>query len=317
MPLASVEQRQFGLKKEVVRGTPEASPAKWYPVLSDSEFKYELQHLEDMALRGVPEMFVPVPGVKAGTAKIKMPLDAQTIGEFLVSLLGSVTSVQQGATPAYKHTFTRLNNLQKPVYTFFFDRGLSVKAYALSGVKKLTLQGPVDNLIMAEVDALFKSESPGAIGTPAFPTQKYLSFQHTTFKIDGVQNLNVKTWNLSIDNNALAYRTISTSQDIVDVLTPGRLKISGGFTIFFQDEVQRNKFLNNTSLSLQMLVEGETISAPHKYTVDVSLPEVRYTAFPYGEDSGLLAAQAEFEAFFNTGQNKAVQVDVTNTDTGY
>lgn len=95
MSLYSKQALQFGLARESVRGTAEAAPVKWYPILPDPEVKFGPALLEDEALRGVRANYAPVAGRKIGTGKINLVLDSQTIGEFLYSLLGAVTSTEQ------------------------------------------------------------------------------------------------------------------------------------------------------------------------------------------------------------------------------
>ncbi|PYS91492.1 MAG: hypothetical protein DMF62_02455 [Acidobacteria bacterium] len=317
MSLYSTEQRQFGIKKESSRGTAEAAPAKWYPVDKDTSLDYKLNLIDDKALRGIAEEFPPNLGTTMGSGKIKMPLDAQSIGEFLVSLLGAPTSAQQAATIAYKHTFLRATTIQRTGYTFFMDYGISVKKYNLGTVKKLTLTGPTDGIVMADMDVLFKTEATGAIGTPAFPTNQYLGFNGVSVKIGGSIDSDIKDWTLNIDNGAAAHRTLSQSQDISDILVKGRMNISGNFKIYFQSETERAKFLAGTSQNLRFLCEGATIASTYKYTVDVYLPKIYYKAYPLADLDGLLGATVEFDAKYDTSTTKAISVDLTNADVSY
>lgn len=318
MSLSSTEQKQFGLAKESVRGTIMTAPTKWYPVEKESEMNYKLTLLDDKALRGIAEEFPPNLGVKTGQGKIKMPLDAQTIGEFLQSLLGNVTSsTQQASSIAYKHVFLRTSAIQKTGYTFFLDYGLVVKGYSLSTVKKLVLTGAVDQMVMMEADVLFKSEVTEGIGSPAFPVNQYLGFNGVTVKVGGSANTDIRNWALNIDNNAAAQRTLSQSQDVADILVKGKMNIGGTFTIFFQDETERAKFLAGTSNSLEFLCEGAIIASSYKYTVDILLPKVYYKSYPFQDVDGLLGANVEFDAKYDISTTKAIEVDVINKDTSY
>jgi len=317
MPLSSVEQTQFGLKKEGTRGTAETTATRWYPISKDSQMDYSLALLQDEALRGVPEEFPPNAGTKGGTGKIKMPLDAQACGEMFYSLLGGLTSAQQAATSAYKHTILKGSGIQRVGYTFFMDRGLSIKKYNLTTVKKLTINCPTDQIATLEAEVLFKSEATGLIGTPAFPVNKYLGFNHVDVKIAGTSNTDVKELTLNIDNSASVHRTLNLSQDVADILVKGKLMIDGNFTVFFQDETERDKFLANTSSTLRVLAVGGLIASTYYHTVDINLYKIHYKAFPFGESDGLLAAKAEFVGVYDSTATKAIQVDITNTETTY
>lgn len=317
MALSSIEQKRFGLKKETVRGTAETTPNKWFPVLKDAEFQFNVAHLQDEAVRGVAEEYPPIAGIKDAMGNVKLVLDAQTIGEFFNSLLGGVSSAQQGATAAYKHTFTRATSIEKPSYTFFLDRGLSVKKYSLGVVKKVGLTGSVDGLVTADIDILAKEELAGSIGSPTFPSQRYLSFENVSLKLNGAANTDIRSWSLNIDNGAVRYRTVSQSPLATNIIAPGKLDIKGSFVIYFQDEVERTKFLGNTAATFQMTATGPVIAGAFNYAVDVLLPRIHYTAYPWGESENILAANVDFDGKYDSATAKAIEVNVTNTDTAY
>lgn len=218
---------------------------------------------------------------------------------------------------AFKHTFTRSSGIQKQAYTFFMDRGIGVLKYNLGVIKALNFKSSVDGLVETEAEILFKSEASGSIGSPSYPTQRYLSFQNVDFKIAGSSNTEVKEWSLKIDNTAVAHRTLAGSQDLSDILSPGKMMIEGGFTVYFTDLTERNKFMANTAVALRMLTEGSTIAGTSKYGIDVNIYEAHYKAFPYGEDQGLLAAKATFEGFYSVADSKDIQVDIKNVDVSY
>jgi hypothetical protein len=318
MAYSTTEQRQFGLKKEAVRGTAETAPDTWFPISKDSVINPSLKLLADNQLRGIPDQFPSVPGTKSYDGKLKMSLDAQCVGEIFYSLLGTCNSAIQGGGPAYKHTFTRNTSAQRLGYTFFFDNGQSIiKKYNLSTVKKVSLTGPVDNFVDLEADIMAKSEAAGSIGTPAFPSPQYLTFQGVTVKIGGSAYADVKSWKLDIDNSMGILQTLGQSQDPTDIMVRGKLNIDGSMLVYFNGETERNKFLAGTTSSLEFLCEGAVIATTYKYTVDVNLPKIMYKAYPFGEDAGLLAANVTFEAVYDTSSTKTIQVDVTNTKTAY
>jgi hypothetical protein len=247
-----------------------------------------------------------------------MNMDPQCLGEVFYSLLGTLNSAQQAATIAYKHTITRNTSPQRLGYTFFIDHGNSIiKKYNLATVKKVSINGPVDNLIDVEADIIAKSEAAGSIGSPAFPVPQYLTFAGVTVKLGGSTYADVKSWKLDIDNSMAAYRTLGQSQDPTDIMVRGKLKIDGSMMVFFTSETERAKFLAGTSNSLEFLCEGAIIASTYKYTVDITLPKIIYKAYPFADEGGLLACNVTFEAVYDTSATKQIQVDITNADTAY
>lgn len=433
MTYAATQQRQFGLAKESVRGTAEAAPTSWFPVEKDSQLVYDLEHLKDDALRGIIDEYPQIAGIKKGSGKIKMPADAQTIGEFLYSLLGSKSSAEtptitisasnkhidfniggsdldaQIATGSYiigttsatastlckaikdalfaadatgtytvtfsqttkkftiarsagtlnikfatgtniangaastlgfaatdltgaitytgttsvefgfLHTITRDNSsISRPSYTFFMDYGNSIiKKYNLGVVSKLVLTGSVDGLVMLEADCIFKSEASGSIGSPSYPTQRYMAFNHAAVKIGGSTDTNIKSWQLTLESGSKVIRTLSASQDISDILVSGKLMGTGKFTIFFASETERNKFLANTSQSMELVLTHSDALGILNYKIDITLPKIQYEAYPFDDEEGLLAAKVDFKAVYDSSSTYLVSTAVTNQVTSY
>lgn len=218
---------------------------------------------------------------------------------------------------SFSHTFTEQTGIQPIAYTFFQDRGLGVLKYNRGCVKALNFKGSVDGLVEVEADVIYEAEASGSIGSPSFPTQRYQSFQHCDFKIAGTSNTDVKEWDLKIDNGAMGLRTLALSQNIKDVVAPGKLEITGGFTIYFENTTERDKFLAGTTTTIRVLAQSDAIYGSTKWKNDIVLYACQYKAFPYGEDEGLLAAKVSYFGVYSTSDSKTLQIVATNQDTSY
>ena len=137
-------------------------------------------------------------------------------------------------------------------------------------------------------------------------------FFQTDFKIDGVSDMNVKSWSLNIDNGSQAHRTLNQSRDVKDILSPGRFVIDGGFEIYFETEAQRQKFLDANSAALNIILTGDIIEDLFKNQLEFVLPEVRYTAYPFGNIENLLGAAVTYEAQYNMTAGYSLQAVLTN-----
>jgi hypothetical protein len=292
--------RQFGLKKEGTRLTAESAPDKWYPILPDVEVEFGPKHLPNQTVVGYKGEAEPIAGRKLGTLKFKMILDAQTIGEFLRSCMGASAPTQLSAGAAYRHDLTVLTtSAQNPTYTFFFDFKLDVKKYNGCVVKSLKFSGPVDNYIMVEVEALFLNEASGSIGSPSYPTNRFLTFEHVTPKIAGSTVAYMKNWELTLDNGAIHDLVLAQSQLGADVLTPGNFMVSGSMLVYMESETERAKMLANTAVALRWLIEGGIAADTNKYTVDLSITAAHYEKFPFDVEDEQLAAKVTFKGFYN------------------
>ncbi len=320
MPFAT-EQKKFGFKKETSRGVSEAAPTKYLAVGPESEFNYKSVLIADDKIRGLKERFPSAPGVKDGTGTLSnIDVEASTIGDLLLGCLGSVATAQPDSVNSptvFRHTFSRLNSLLMPSFTFFIDRGLSIKRYPLSVIKKLNLSGAVDGKAMLGADVLFKTEEPASAFAPVYGSPKPLMFFQTDFKIDGVSDLNVKSWNLHIDNGSAPHRTLNLSRDVKDIVSPGRFMIDGGFEIYFETEAQRQKFIDVSSAALDITLTGDIIEDAFKNQLEFKLPEVRYSAYPFGTIENLLGAAVAFEADYNAAAGYSLQTILTNGVSSY
>lgn len=320
MPFAT-EQKKFGFKKEASRGVSEASPSKYLAVGADSELTYSSVLIADDKIRGFKERFPSAPGVKEGTGTLAaVDVEAATAGDLLLGALGSLATAQPDAANSptvFRHTFSRLNSLLMPSFTFFVDRGVSIKRYPLTVIKKLGFAGAVDGKAMVAADVLFKAEEPGSAFTPSLGSPKPLMFFQTDFKLDGVSDLNVKSWSLSIDNGSVAHRTLNQSRDTKDIVSPGRFVIEGGFEIYFETDAQRQKFLDASAAALNIILTGDIIEDTFKNQLEFKVPEIRYSAYPYGNLEDLLGAKVVFQAQYNAAAGYSLQAVLTNAVSGY
>lgn len=320
MPYAT-ERKVFGFKKESSRGVAEASPDKFLAVGPDAELNYTAALIPDDQIRGFKERFPSAPGIKDGAGSLStIDVEASTIGDLLFGCLGSVGSIQPdvgNAPSVYRHTFSRLNSIFMPSFTFFVDRGLSQKRYPLTVIKKLALSGAVDGKALVNADIMFKTEESGSPFSPNYGSPKPLMFFQTDFKIDGVSDVNVKNWSLNIDNVSVPQRTLNQSRDAKDIISPGRFLIDGGFEIYFESETQRQKFLDAGLAALNIILTGEIIEDTYRNELEFVIPEARYTAYPFGNLDDLLGAAVTFEAHYNVTAGYSLQAILTNAVPSY
>ncbi len=320
MAFFSTEQKWVGVGKETTRGTA-VTPSLFLPVGRESNADYKLNLIEDELVRGIFEKFPPKAGRKDGTfALSNIEVNSSNLGLFLLSLLGSVNTQDiGGAGNAYQHIFTRNSNISLPSLTLTIHRGISAKQYPLSVVKSIAFSQGTDNQLLASINGLFKTETElSNPPTPTWQDQASFMFYQNTFKLGGVIQNNVKEWNITIDNGTIPIKLLNLSQDVNDFVSHSKLLASGSFVIYFEDENERSKFLNNTSTNLEILYEGATIEGSYKHTFKIELPQIHYTAFPFSDVDGLLGATVSFNAYYKLSTSEsAVKITLINTTSSY
>ena len=312
----ATEQKSFGFKKEGSRGVAEAAPDKFLAVGADANIDYTQTPIPDEKVRGSKARFPSAPGPKAAAGTIPdIDVEAGTIGDLLLGCLGGVATTQPdagGAPSVFQHVFTRSDSVQLPSYTMFLARGLHTKKYPLGTFKKLSFAGAVDGKATVSADVVAKKEEDAAGFTPSFGAPKPLMFFKTDFRIDGISDLNVRSWSLDIDNNVEGLRTLSLSQDPRDIIAKGKFIIEGGFEIYFETDAQRQNFLANQAAALEIILTGENIEAGFDNQLKLALPGVRYTAFPLGNLDDLLGAAVTYAVEQDLGLGKDIEATLIN-----
>lgn len=320
MPFA-IENQKYGFKKEASRGVAESAPQKFLAVGAEALLDYKSLLIPDDKIRGVKEPFPSAPGVKEGTGSLPaIDIEADTIGDLLFGCLGKVTTTQPDATNSptvYQHTFRPASQTLFPSFTFFADRGLGIKRYPLTVVKKITLTGAVDGKAQIAADVLFKTEEAASPFTANFGSPKPLMFFQTEIRLDGVLNLDVRSWTLSVDNASAALRTLNQSRDAKDIVSTGRFVIEGGYEIYFETESNRQKFLDNLPQSVTVILTGDIIEDTFKNKLEINVPKAKYSAYSFGTLEGLLGTAVTFVAEYDAAQGFGAQAILTNAVPSY
>lgn len=318
MVFYSIEQKIMGIGKETTRGVA-VSPSRFIPITADSFIDYRLNLIEDELVRGIFERFPPQAGTKEATGTIGIEVESGNIGEFLLGLLGSVNTQDVGSGGgAYKHIFKRASGISLPTFTLHFDLGMVKKRYPLTGIKSIAFTGAGDGKLSASISVISKTEeTTNETYIPNWQDFKPFMFYQTQIKLDGVAVSFVKDWNLSIDNGSVGIRTLNGSQDITDILAFAKMVYSGGMTIYFENENERNKFLNNTSVNIEIILTGEEIESGYNHQLKFIIPKAHYTAYPFGNVDGLLGAAVGFNGYFSIGSQYGIQVELINNITSY
>jgi len=316
-----IENQVFGFKKESHRGIAEPAPDKFLAPGSEASFDYKSLLVPDSQLRGIKEPFPSSPGITEGSGTLPaLDVEPQTIGDLLYGCLGGVESQQPDAANSptvYIHTFRPKNTAKFPSFTFFVDRGISVKKYPLTVFKKLNITGSVNGKAQISADVLFKTEEPSSNFTPTYNTPKPLMFYQTEFKLNNILNQDVKSWFITIDNGSSAYRTLSQSREPKDIISSGKFSIEGGYEIYFETEDEREKFLNNLPQTINITLTGDVIEDAYKNKLEINIPKAKYTAYGFGTLEGLFGSAVKFNAEFAPASGFSIEFILTNSIPGY
>lgn len=116
-------QQYFGIKKETTPNTAELVPTLILGVDSNSLQNKSEYALEEIQYASRETNFDEYKTMQVAEGDISGTISNRDLGTLLYFATGSVTSTQISATTAYRHTFSRSNDLQLPSFTAFYSRG--------------------------------------------------------------------------------------------------------------------------------------------------------------------------------------------------
>jgi len=233
------------------------------------------------------------------TAKNAAALLGFTVADTASAIAATSDSVT--AAPPFKHSFTQGQTTKLPSYSFYINRGLSTKQYNLGQVEKIKFSCKDDAPVEMDATVLAQKEAAyGGAWSPAYRESPVLMFSGNTVKV--VDNApavpNIVEWSLDLEPGVVPYRPFAQTQYPNDFLARGPFMASGDMTVYFMDEVERAKFIADTLTSLEFICAGTPVVAgvAVNYTLELSFPNVEYSAFPFQDVNGFLGAKVKWAA---------------------
>lgn len=289
----------------------------------------------DFSLQAVSEksMFKASRGVRNETSNsmIKRKYAEGSIGfvpnvevaPFFFSLaLGSVaTATASGESAVYEHTFSVQNtNVSVKTATISVEEG---------GVQTAQYTNVVCNSLNLEVSDDYAKMTAELIGkfpgsdtiSESYSQETEFAYHNMTAKFGtsfanaaGQTATKLKSFNLNINNNILLDEAfLSGSNEIVSGgLIPGRLTVTGSYSLHFEDTTELAKYKNNTKNALLVSFQGAAIGIAETEEILVKLGKLILTKAPveYNID-GLLVLNQEFEVEIDPTDGE-ISVVVTN-----
>lgn len=282
------EDINLGIARETVRGTPE-DPSTFIPARVPAGIRQIVDKVQIRETKGTGMVSQGSAMVmKRSEGDLEFNVRNQTIGFFLLSLLGKVTTSAAGA--AYSHLFEILTgNPQYPTLTLALAQlGQQDYEYKKAICTALEIRTPVDDLVNATASFVGVGEATHADYTVAFPSTDYY-FRHydVTIKIatdvaglSGASALSVKEFNIKIANNGRVNQNVGE-------LTPGdvlalMLEVNGSLSIDYSGETYHDIYAAEAYRAMSITLARTDIDIDSgggtvNPTLEIVLPKVSFT----------------------------------------
>jgi hypothetical protein len=308
-----VQERYFALGEETTFKTPVAA-TKYLDVVVDAIVPYR-QYLANTGA-GSQAVKGKHTGREGARGTVTLQVRPNTITNLLKWVFGAVGSAQQGGTSAYKHTFDFADTLTKS-FTGRLGKETHEEVYPGMVVDSIGFGGVADDDLVATATLIGGAAmTKTTIGTPTFSALDPFVFHQNTVKIGGATSTIVEAFGLTIGRSVSDYRVQGSKE--LPRIRPGARIINGSLVIDFVDTAELDRFVNDTTTSIEFLIVGSTIGATgYSYTLDLLMPNVYYVAAPTPSLRGRARFQANvnFAAMYDAGISGELRAYVINEET--
>lgn len=320
---------QLGVGRESTRGTYQA-PSLWVP----GRAPVSIHRVVDKAqIRETTGNSLPSTGAvvvqKRTEGEFEHNVRSSSVGYFLLSLMGKVTTTEISATEAYQHVLELLaGNPQYPTLSLALSQlGEQDYKFLRTLVTAWELTIPVDDLVYANASFMGTDEQTQSDYTPALPDDDYFFRpQDVTVKmaanvagLGAAQAMKLKELSLSIANAG------RVNQNISEVL-PGDVialahEITGSFAIDYNDETIHDAYAAGDYKAFQITLERTDIDLDGEGAhpkIDIVLPRVTFESYdPDRPIDDIVTEPVDFTAHYDETEGYGIQVTVVNAHTAY
>ncbi len=308
-----------GFAKESSGGTPVAA-TNYIEALSEG-FSSALDRFDVKNITGKFSEPDDMTGIERITGDLSFSAIPDDLGWFLMGTMGIQSNAEVLSGFLHTHNFTMRTSDFDTVYatdpfTFEIFRDVtSSQQYAGVLINTLEFNVAVNQAMQITAGMIGTSQLNLAKTTPSFTSSSSdpFAFDTGSVSIGGTATGLVEALTVSIDNQMEGIAAINNTSVIRAIRRTGPQLIRLSGSIAFENITEYEAFRAGTE---QQFVFNFTRADSFAMTID--MPRVTYTAFPLamgGRDRQVVAFEAR--APFSTTSNQAIQINLTNTVSGY
>lgn len=246
----------------------------------------------------------------------------------LKAMIGDATSAVQGATTAYKHTYTESTSIPSISVTKWNEKQGTVEAMPgcyLNGLE-FSYDGPGVVNMVAKFDGM-DFDTSQTKPTITLSTAKPFNWGNFKCLIDGTQNSTVTKASISMSRTMNKdYGAHGDGKLAPNILVAGPLGISGSLEFPRGSNAELNNYLDGTSAgaattigstildrTLALNLTGANIAETYDYDLLFSLPRVNMTKVdPFGDDENTQKYAWAWDALYDTVTSKTLSASSTS-----
>jgi hypothetical protein len=237
---------------------------------------------------------------------------------------GTISTLVAGAEFSWTFVFNDLNTNSSFTFQACRDTGDTSTTFNYTGSKINTADFTVDSggVLNTALDIMSKDQvAADTISTASFQALNPYTFVDGTISVGNSTSVatvaSVNNFSLNVANNLLENRSLGDATR--DCIEPGMQDITGSVNMKYEDNIQLNRFLNNTRSYLKAEFDtGVTISTTntHKVTFEMFNCYFNGTTPNIGAASEIIRHDLPFRSIFDAASSGSLKVTiVTNQAT--
>jgi Phage tail tube protein len=253
------------------------------------------------------------------------------IGWWLKWALGGLSSAQEGATTAYKHTYTPAEELKS--FTLWLLKGGNQQVKIPYGtVLGLELSQGLDDVLRSTIrTAGQKDEIATDFGSSDYSLLD--PFHNTMLAVSIAGSLTgqaaqVHNTVISIDNGINLDDGRTHGSRFYEAVVPGKLNVSGSNDIWFDDDIEYQRFWGDaaatspasTSTPVPLIFTWDTgieAGTGYNYQLVITIPAAIYESTTVNLGGNRVVQHIDWYAELDPVTSREIMIELTNTKTGY
>lgn len=261
---------------------------------------------------------------KYGEGSVGFVMDVEIAAYFLRLALGGAVTTAEDEVGVYTHTMDELNtNASMKTFTVTSEEGgIVTEQYSNCVVNNWTIEFS-DGWVNCTMDIISKFPASSSL-TESYAEETELVYSDATLKFgtsvtnaESASATPVKSFSLSGANNVMLDESFlsGSNEPVSGCVIPGNQKITGNYSIHFEDTTELDKYKANTKNALVMSAVGASIGATEQEEVKIKLARIVLTSPPKEFNiDGLIVLNQEFEVEYNSSEGYAIKAEVTNEE---
>jgi hypothetical protein len=269
MTIATGARSKVGYIVETVFGTTPTLPNLTEIPFTQHSVNMTREEYDDNSIRSDRMERYSLSGNKSVAGAIDVNFAHSIYDVLLESLLQSTFTTNVLKTGTTRKSFT-LETQHLDIAQYVVHTGLIVD--------KMEMTIPASGIVTAKFDVIAKDQSALAVATIDTDSTYTTAAAKSPFTDNGTSGFckeggaavgYITNIQFTVDNGHAKNFTVGTN--VIRDFTTNNAKITGTVTVFFEDAVMYNKFVNGTASSIDVKLDDGT------NTVEIAFPNVKYT----------------------------------------